>query len=266
MAGVAANSRGATYTVTPSHAHNWALCGGYFAACKQPAAKRKVSYQVQLGITVHDLIARHDRNDAATQDLEHFIARNWRPGQFAAEEDEFARQEASDMLDCYRRVRQGEEIKIIESEWFARVERRSIGDGLYISLSGRIDRLGRRSDGDIEVLDFKTAAALPSEAELREDLASTAYHVLAAERSAGERIVISQWSLRSNVRSEVALSPAELAAGKARLCDMVREMARGEFRRSRCEACAYCPARSDCSVIGPQAPIDNERAKKWLDP
>ena len=163
------------------------------------------------------------------------------------------------MLVLYHRARAAELVDLLVGECFIRTEPRGIGDGLAIALSGRIDRLGLRVDGTLEVLDFKTGSTLPSEEELRADPATTAYHLLAASRFPADRIVVAQWSLRSGAQSEVALQPSDIIAGKEQLRTMVRELHRGAFSLNPGVACGYCPSRSTCPALAPDSPsADNE--------
>ncbi|HWE62461.1 MAG TPA: PD-(D/E)XK nuclease family protein [Chloroflexota bacterium] len=251
----AAPSRRATVTITPTAAHNWALCGGFYAAGRQADRDREAPYALLLGTAVHELVAAYDRlqapHEAATETL---LMRHWRPGRFAAADDARAREESAAMLARYQAARRTEMIEVLAGECFARTEPRGIGDGMQIALSGRIDRVGRRPDGTLEVLDFKTAATLPSEEELRHDPATTAYHLLAAERFGAGRILIAQWSLCSGARSEVTLGPGDIAAGKEHLRTMAREIAGDAFSLTPGVACGYCPARLACPALVHEVP------------
>jgi hypothetical protein len=43
-------SEHAIYTVTPTMAHNWAICGGFFAASGERGEERAASYTFNLGV------------------------------------------------------------------------------------------------------------------------------------------------------------------------------------------------------------------------
>jgi len=60
------------------------------------------------------------------------------------------------LLAVYGTSVANEAVQILDHECFMQTERRSLGDGRYIVLSGRMDRVARRQDGTIEVLDVKT--------------------------------------------------------------------------------------------------------------
>ena len=241
-----------TYNVTPTEAHSWAICGGFFASNRREGKERSVAYPLLLGTAVHELIVAHDRAPATDEEsLPSLVTRHWRPGRFHQSDDPRAREEATEMLTLYHRTRATELVDLLTGECFIRTEPRDIGGGLAIALSGRIDRLGRRADGTLEVLDFKTGSTLPSEEELRADPATTAYHLLATSRFQADRIVVAQWSLRSGARSEVPLQPSDVATGKEQLRTMVREMHGGAFSLTPGLACGYCPAQSTCPALAP---------------
>ncbi|HVA88766.1 MAG TPA: PD-(D/E)XK nuclease family protein [Chloroflexota bacterium] len=252
--------RSITYKVTPTEAHNWAICGGFFASDRREGKERSVTYPLLLGTAVHELIVAYDRAPVTDEELlPNLVTRHWRPGRFPQSDDSRARAEATEMLTLYHTTRTAELVDLLAGECFIRTEPRGIGDGLAIALSGRIDRLGLRVDGTLEVLDFKTGSTLPSEEELRADPATTAYHLLAASRFPADRIVVAQWSLRSGARSEVALQPSDIIAGKGQLRTMVREMHGGAFSLNPGVACGYCPAQSTCPALAPEPPsAENE--------
>jgi RecB family exonuclease len=148
----------AIYTVTPTMAHSWAICGGFFAASRERSGEHTASYALNLGTAVHELIVAYDRVAVAdAETIGTLVRRNWRPGRFDAPDDARARAEATRMLALYHARHGAEEIEVLAGKCFVRTKPRSIGDGLLIVLSGRIDRLGRRPDGALEALDFKTA-------------------------------------------------------------------------------------------------------------
>ncbi len=135
----------AIYTVTHTMAHNWAICGGFFAASRERGGERAASYALNLGVAVHELVVAHDRASAPRQGgVDMLVRRNWRPGRFAAPDDGRARDEATRMLGLYRARHDAEQIDVLASECFVRTRPRGIGDGLLIVLGGRIDRLARR--------------------------------------------------------------------------------------------------------------------------
>lgn len=244
--------RGA-FRVTPAQAHTWATCGGFFQAQYRSGRPFAATYGSLLGTSVHELVAVFDHAGSGTRsDLDDLIAHNWRAGRFAAYDEQRALIEAKTLLTAYADLRQTEMVEILGSEVFCQTRPRALGTGQAIVLSGRIDRVARRDDGTIELLDLKTGAFLPTHDELYNDPATTMYHLLAAERYNARRIVVAQLSLRTGGRVEVELDADGVAAGKELLREMVRQLAADEFSLSPSASCAFCPARITCPALLPQ--------------
>jgi len=180
------------------------------------------------------LIAAFDQvGTGDQQSLDDYIARNWRAGRFAGPDDQRALVEARTLLAAYKALRQSETLQVLGSEVFCQTRPRVVEPDHAIVLSGRIDRVARRPDDAIELLDFKTGAHLPTHNELYNDPATTIYHLLAAERYSALRIVVAHISLRTGSRVEIELDAAGVAAGKERLRELVRQLAADDSRSPR---------------------------------
>ena len=237
------NHKRVVYRVTPTQAHVWAQCGGFFQAQYHAGRPYVATYNSLLGTSVHELIVAFDRSIGGSPHVpDDLVKRNWRAGRFAAGDDQRALAEATTMLAAYAELRQTETVQVLDSEVYCQTTPRAVGAGYAIVLSGRIDRVARRSDGAIELLDLKTGAYLPTMDELSRDPATTIYHLLAAERYDTERVVVAQLSLRSGGRVDVTLDADAVAAGKDRLREMVRQIATDDFLLTPSASCAFCPA------------------------
>lgn len=140
-------------------------------------------------------------------------------------------------------------------------------DGRQVRLVGAVDRLERREDGSLKVVDFKTGRTKPSQAAA-EATPQIGVYQLAVEAggfgepapSAGASLVylrvedgenwpkeFRQPSLRE--RPHLTDDPAELAYPTwvhhqvARACDVLEA---GRFDAQPGEHCTYCPVRSSC--------------------
>lgn len=247
-----AEQRKVVCRVTPTQAHTWALCGGYFQAQYRSGRSYVATHSGLLGTAVHELAAAFDRSACGSpRAIDDVVGRNWRAGRFAAADDRPALAEARTLLAAYATQRQTEavQVKVLDSEVFCQTPPRAVGAGYAIVLSGRIDRVARRSDGTIEILDLKTGAYLPTYDELYHDPATTIYHLLAAERYHTEQIVVAQLSLRTGARIEVSLDADGLAAGKNLLREMARQIAADDFALTPSASCAFCPARDTCPAL-----------------
>lgn len=237
------------HKLTPARAHDWATCGGFFAASHLGVMRRPQTYACLLGTAVHELIAACERRGAGQPlDSEAILRAHWRPGRFALAEDAGAREEARPLLATYLARRARERVEVLASETFLETQPRKAGSGYSIALSGRLDRVARRPDGTIEVLDYKTGT-LPTPDELRRDPASVIYHLLATEHYDVPAVVITQMSLRTGATVDVALGPNDIEAGKEQLREMARQLQTGAFSLTPSGACAYCPAREGCPAL-----------------
>lgn len=238
------------WRVTPAQAHTWATCGGFFQAQYRSGRSFVATYNSLLGTSVHELIAAFDQvGTGDQQSLDDLIARNWRAGRFAGPDDQRALVEARTLLAAYKALRQSETLQVLGSEVFCQTRPRVVEPDHAIVLSGRIDRVARRPDDAIELLDFKTGAHLPTHNELYNDPATTIYHLLAAERYSALRIVVAHISLRTGSRVEIELDAAGVAAGKERLRELVRQLAADDFSLTPSASCAFCPARESCPAL-----------------
>ncbi len=236
--------------VTPAQAHVWALCGGFFHTQYRSGKSFIPTYSSLLGTSVHEIIAAFDQAiGVAQEDFESLVGRNWRAGRFVKDDDQRALSEAMTLLAAYADLRRSETVQVLDSEVFCQTRPRTVGARQAIVLSGRIDRVARRDDGKIELLDFKTGAVLPTRHELYNDPATTIYHLLAAERYSAQRIVVAQLSLRTGARVEVELDADGVAAGKERLREMARQLVADDFSLTPSASCAFCPARETCPAL-----------------
>lgn len=236
--------------VTPAQAHTWALCGGFFQAQYRSGRPFVPTYSSLLGTSVHELIAAFDRaTDGMPERLDDLIERHWRAGRFAPDDDRRALTEAHTLLTAYAALRRTEAVQVLGNEVFCQTAPRALDSGHAIVLSGRIDRVARREDGAIEILDFKTGAYLPTRDELYNDPATAIYHLLAADRYDAHRIVAAQLSLRTGARVEVELDADGVAAGKERLREMARQLVADAFLLTPSASCAFCPARTICPAL-----------------
>lgn len=236
--------------VTPAQAHTWALCGGFFQAQYRSGRPFVPTYSSLLGTSVHELIAAFDRCTGGTPEhLDDLIERHWRLGRFGPDDDHRALTEAHTLLTAYAALRRTEAVQVLGNEVFCQMAPRALGSGHAIVLSGRIDRVARRDDGAIEIVDFKTGAYLPTRDELYNDPATTIYHLLAADRYDAPRIVVAQLSLRTGARVEVKLDADGVAAGKERLRELARQLVADAFSLTPSASCAFCPARTTCPAL-----------------
>src|SRR5690242_11846068 len=107
------NRERVVFRMTPTQAHTWMLCGGFFRAQYRSGKPFVATYSSLLGTSVHELVAAFDRSRCDSQhSLDNWITRNWRTGRFAGVDDLHAQSEAATLLAAYAALRQTEEAQI----------------------------------------------------------------------------------------------------------------------------------------------------------
>lgn len=116
-------------------------------------------------------------------------------------------------------------------------------------LFGKIDRLDRRPDGALEVIDYKSGRRVWSEGDVRASLAMTVYQLLVARENPGVPVWTGVLNLRTGDRAFVLRSPEELDAAEADVRDLARailtDATKPPLPGAQCRRCPYpkvCPA------------------------
>ncbi len=119
-----------------------------------------------------------------------------------------------------------------------------------VVLEGRVDRLDRRADGSVVVVDFKTGATKPTRAQVLENAQLAAYQLaieLGTETPGGAELI----HLRTGKPTVLAQPPPEPGAAR-RWSAVVREaaeqMAASAALARENGRCDRCPVRSSCPL------------------
>ncbi|MCU0686209.1 MAG: PD-(D/E)XK nuclease family protein [Polyangiaceae bacterium] len=116
-------------------------------------------------------------------------------------------------------------------------------------LFGKVDRLDRRPDGALEVVDYKSGRREVTEQEVRESLAMTLYQLLVARQHPGVSVHTRVVALRTGESASVLRSEAELDAAEAEIVALTRTVLGDAIKPARpgesCRSCLYprvCPS------------------------
>jgi DNA helicase-2/ATP-dependent DNA helicase PcrA len=112
-------------------------------------------------------------------------------------------------------------------------------------VAGRIDRIDRRDDGSVAIVDYKTGKAKDQE-DANESLQLSLYAMAAQEKwgySVGELIF---YNLEENVAVVTRRSEADLLAARQRVEAAAQGIAAGEFEPKTGMHCNFCAYRSLC--------------------
>jgi putative RecB family exonuclease len=115
-------------------------------------------------------------------------------------------------------------------------------------LFGKLDRLDRRPDGALEVVDYKSGRHGVSEREVRESLAMSLYQLLVARQHPGVPVYTRIIALRTGESAAALRDAAELDALEGEIVALVRAIFGDAVKAARpgppCRSCAYprvCP-------------------------
>lgn len=117
-----------------------------------------------------------------------------------------------------------------------------------VVIFGKIDRLDRRPDGALEVIDYKSGRRPPGEEQVQKSLAMAIYALLVAHEHPGEPVVTTILHLRTGQSVSVARSADELREVEAATLALAREILADRERPATpgfvCMECPYvrlCP-------------------------
>lgn len=123
------------------------------------------------------------------------------------------------------------------------VQRRYDGFVLF----GKIDRLDRRPDGALEVIDYKSGRRVYAEDDVRGSLAMTVYQLLVAREHPGVPVYTGIISLRTGDRTFVLRTAEELDAAERDIAALVAEITADTVKApTPGEQCRTCPYPSAC--------------------
>jgi putative RecB family exonuclease len=110
-------------------------------------------------------------------------------------------------------------------------------------LFGKIDRLDRRADGALEVVDYKSGRLTVSEEEVRASLALTVYQLLIARNHPGVEVYVGILCLRSAVHVAIHRTEVELMEAEHEIINLVRAILEDEEKAAlpgpQCRNCQY---------------------------
>ena len=119
-----------------------------------------------------------------------------------------------------------------------------------VVLEGRVDRLDRRADGSVVVVDFKTGATKPTKAQVLENAQLAVYQLaieLGAESPGGAELI----HLRTGkpvVLPQPPLEPGAAAQWSAVVRDAAEQLAAAAVVARENGRCDRCPVRSSCPL------------------
>jgi superfamily I DNA/RNA helicase/RecB family exonuclease len=147
----------------------------------------------------------------------------------------------------------------VEREFDVRLGPDEASDGKAVQVRGRVDRLERDAKGRLVVVDLKTGASAPSEADVAVHPQLAAYQVAVeaggfgvGEASGGAEIVaVGTTSVGPVVRAQPPLQDsADPGWAEGLVRRAAATMAASTFRAVLNDSCPYCAVRTSCPISG----------------
>ncbi len=113
------------------------------------------------------------------------------------------------------------------------------------TVSGRIDRIDRRDDGTVAIVDYKTGKAKDQE-DADESLQLSLYAIAAREKWGYDVGALVFYNLQENVSVTTMRSGPQLLAAQQRVEEAAQRIAAGEFNAKTGIHCSFCAYRSLC--------------------
>ncbi len=158
-------------------------------------------------------------------------------------------EEGVDMLRQY----QARESARQERRQTAAVERFfSLPFGEGHTLRGVIDRIDVRPGEAIEVLDYKTGRAMPTQIEVNRNLQLAIYRMATEEALfPGKSVTTSLYYLRHGATMTAEIAPEQMEEMKAEVSAVIAGIEKGEFSPRVDRHCDWCDYRNNCIVFRP---------------
>jgi len=120
-----------------------------------------------------------------------------------------------------------------------------------ITLGGRIDRVDRKQDGSLEIIDYKTGAA-PKKRDVSEDFQLSLYALAATDKGVfgekPENIIVSFYFFEGQERMSGTRSKEQLEKVKKEILETAQHIGVSEFHPTPGMYCAFCEFRLICEA------------------
>ena len=114
-------------------------------------------------------------------------------------------------------------------------------------VAGRIDRVDRRPDGSVAIVDYKTGKARDQD-NADESLQLSLYAFAAREKWGYDVGSLAFYNLEDNIAVTTMRSETDLLGARARVEAAAQGIAEGKFEANPDMHCAFCAYRSLCPV------------------
>jgi len=205
-----------------------------------------------FGSTIHNVLQKFYKGYAEdpSWELNHLLnllESSWIPvGYTSAAHQKKMKQEAREMLENYYHSFHTPEIKIIDLEKMFKIR---IGSTEF--LTGKIDRVDKKKNGGIEVIDYKTGRR-PDDKKLKKDLQLAIYATAASDPGLYnvpiEKIDLSFYYLQAREKITLNRTAEDLKEVQTRVKNVVQKIRAQQFDPRVGPWCDFCSFRMICEA------------------
>ncbi|MBI2034962.1 MAG: ATP-dependent helicase [Candidatus Levybacteria bacterium] len=211
---------------------------------------------LSFGTTMHSLLKTiyqlgFPKQQIAAETISELIDKHWIPGGYESKaHEESAKSTASRVLIDYMKQNSDEKTIPSETEYSFKFPLEKY------TVVGRFDRIDKKEDGKIEIIDYKTGNNMPDEKKLKNDLQLTLYALAATQirdplfGQQPEDILLTLYYIEKNKRISTVRTKEQLEEAKNLILQKVDAISKSEFRCSGSNLCAHCEYKMLCSTYG----------------
>ncbi|MEI6533291.1 MAG: ATP-dependent DNA helicase [Candidatus Roizmanbacteria bacterium] len=207
-------------------------------------------HSASLGDSIHRSLQRfyieYKHNpQVSVEELVHFFHKSWIPIGFDSEtQQEHIKIEGEKMLRTYFKTFHTEYISIISLETVFKIKLSN-----DITINGKIDRIDQGSEGEIEIIDYKTGK-MPEDKKLKNNLQLSIYALASIDKSLLniplEKVKMSFIYLSTNEKKSFTRTSEELLKVKEDIFTSVDIIRSSHFEPKVGPWCNFCPFKMIC--------------------
>lgn len=208
--------------------------------------------QTSLGSTVHIVLQKfyqeymHDRTIGISR-LQELLETSWIPVGYASRaQAEQTKKEARNLLDNYFHSFHSPDIDIVDLEKSFRIKIDST-----VFLTGKIDRVDKKADGSLEIIDYKTGRR-PDDKKLKKDMQLAIYAMAAHDPGLYgkpiKKIHLSLYYLQAREKITLQKSEEDVIKVGAYVREIAKEIREGVFHPKIGMWCDSCPFKMLCEA------------------